>query len=388
MSLDLVSDASQQEVQDFIQQLQDENLESGRDIVLVVAGKSGTGKSTLINHFLSLDGDKAAESRLQPTSVTSEVRRYDGEVNGVPIRAIDMPGLHARKHKKDQEMNIVAALSNLTQGKADILIYCVSLTQRVDIVDEKNIETLNMAFGKEIWKNAIFVFTHADAVLDDKDNEGEFDKLVESFRKEVQEMLGDCEVTVRVTSVSETTTANPGEVGTVANVCDGDHDIDEIVGIPTGKNPDKPQGWRRSLLSQIINICQDKIIQNFLELKHVSWGRIMEIFQQAAKAGAEAGVKGGVTGAGIGSGIGAVVGGVIFGYLALRKNRTGDLGGAAAAGATVGAEIGSVVGACSIGILAVLAGSINNVWNQDLKRKITFYFKVHKKLNQLKQNLS
>ena len=385
MSQDLVSDVSQQEVQELIQQWQDENLESGRDVVLVVAGKSGTGKSTLINNFLSLDGDKAAESRLQPTSVTSEVRRYDGEVNGVPIRAIDMPGLHARKHKKDEEMNIVAALSNLTQGKADILIYCISLTQRVDIVDEKNIETLNMAFGKEIWKNAIFVFTHADAVLDDKDNEGKFDKLVKSFTKEVQEMLGDCDVKVIITSVSETTTTNSG---TVANVSDGDRDIYEIIGIPTGKNPDKPQGWRRLLLSQIITLCQDKTVQKFLELKHVSWGRIMEIIEQAAKAGAEAGLKGSVTGAGIGSGIGTVIGGAISGYLALQNKRTGNVGAAITAGATAGTPIGSIVGACSFGILAVLAGSINNVQNQDLKREITFYFKVHRKLSQLKQNLS
>ena len=65
--------------------------------MIVVAGKSGTGKSTLINNFLALDSSQAAESRLQPTSVTKDVKVYNGEVSDVLVRAIDMTGLHARR---------------------------------------------------------------------------------------------------------------------------------------------------------------------------------------------------------------------------------------------------------------------------------------------------
>ena len=387
MSQDLVPDASTgiQEANALIQQLEGESLESGRDIVLVVAGKSGTGKSTFINNFLTLDGDNAAENRLHPTSVTNDVRRYDGEVNGIPIRAIDMPGLHARKHTDHEEARIMAELARLTQRKADVLIYCVSLTQRLDMVDDKNIQTLNMAFGKEIWKNAIFVFTHADSVLEDEKNMGEFDRLVENFRNEVQEILSDCDVIVNVVSVSKTTTvANPSTFGIVPNI--GDDQIHKIVAIPTGRNPDVPQDWRRSLVSQIIVLCQHKVVESFLKLQHVSWERIMEIFRQAAMAGAQAGLVGSTTGAGAGSAVGAVVGAVIAGVLAVRQ-RVSDPAAAATAGATVGGEIGAVVGACSVGILAVLAGSINNVYNQDIKREIMFYFRVHRKFNQVKERL-
>ena len=177
---------------DLIQQWKQDN--SKRDIVMVVAGKSGTGKSTLINNFLTLDKNKAAESRLQPTSVTKDVKRYDGKVNGVSIRAVDMPGLHARKHSVDTESDVIAGLSYNTNGQADILIYCVSLTQRLDLIDEKNIATLNKAFGKKIWHNAIFVLTHADSVLEDEDNASNFDKVVEEFTKELQEILAESEV--------------------------------------------------------------------------------------------------------------------------------------------------------------------------------------------------
>ena len=73
-----------EELIDLIQQWKRDN--SKRDIVIVVAGKSGTGKSTLINNFLALDRSRAAEARLKPTSVTEKVKVYNGEVNGVLVR--------------------------------------------------------------------------------------------------------------------------------------------------------------------------------------------------------------------------------------------------------------------------------------------------------------
>ena len=101
--------------------------------MIVVAGKSGTGKSTLINNFLTLDGStgNAAETHLQPNSVTHNVEVYKGGVNGVLVRAVDMPGLYAHRHNRDTEKDVIAALLHHTEGKADILIYCVSLTQRL-----------------------------------------------------------------------------------------------------------------------------------------------------------------------------------------------------------------------------------------------------------------
>ena len=126
---------SNEELLDMIQQWNVDNSE--REIVVVIGGKSGTGKSTLINNFLSLDGNEAAEAQIQPTSVTHNVKVYKREVSSVRIRAVDMPGLHARRHSSDMEKEVIAALSHHTEGKADILIYCISLTQRLDSIDER-----------------------------------------------------------------------------------------------------------------------------------------------------------------------------------------------------------------------------------------------------------
>ena len=124
-----------EELVDLIQQWQRDNI--NRAAVVVLAGKSGAGKSTLINHFLTLDKDKAAQTGVQPTSITKKVKRYDGEVNGIPIQAIDMPGLHALDSDSDEDSaddtsaeTVVTTLTHITKGKADILIYCVPLNQK------------------------------------------------------------------------------------------------------------------------------------------------------------------------------------------------------------------------------------------------------------------
>ena len=245
-------------VRNSVQQWNMDN--SDREIVIVVGGKSGTGKSTLIDNFLTLDSSKAAEARIQPTSVTDNVRTYKGEVSGVLVHAV---GLHACRHNRDKEKNVIAALSHNTESKADILIYCMSLTQRLDSIDERNIATLNRAFGKKLWANAILVLTHADSVLEDEDNADNLDEIVQGFTKELEEILTDCakvKACVKPFSSCHTSeSSNPDPSPETEVVPDPsvatEHEHDEaatapdtenkeilqveIVAIPTGKKPCK-----------------------------------------------------------------------------------------------------------------------------------------------------
>ena len=399
--------SADEELLDLIQQWKQDN--SKRDIVVVVAGKSGTGKSTLINNFLKLDGSNAAKSRLQPTSVTQEVKRYDGEVNGVLVRAVDMPGLHARGDNKDTESDVVAALTHHTGGKADILIYCMSLIQRVDLIDEENIATLNRAFGEKIWDNSILVLTHADSVLNDEDNASNLDELVDKFMKELQKILAKYEVTACIKPFSscldsESSTPadlSPEETEITPDLSPGtevapdsrvatEHEAAnvqlpiEITAIPTGKKLNKPPGWRNSLLAQIITICRSRAVSKLTQLEGVSWEKIKKKLKKGAKVGAIAGAIGGVSGAAVGTGIGAAVGALIGGIL------TAPIGGVgavptAAGGAAVGGLIGSVSGGGGIGALALIAGGIGSARNNDLFKDIAFYHKVQKKLEELQK---
>jgi GTPase Era involved in 16S rRNA processing len=408
-----------EELFDLIQQWKQDN--SKRDIVIVVAGKSGTGKSTLINNFLGLDGSNAAETRLQPTSVTHDVKVYKGEVNGVLVRAVDMPGLHALGDSEDTvitESEVVAALSHFTDGKADILIYCASLIQRVDFIDEGNIATLNKAFGEKIWDNSILVLTWADYVLKDKDNARNFDEIVDKFTKVLQKILAKYEITacIKPFSASESSIPadlSPGETELTPDVSPGtevapdsnvaaEHEAArypanapdtecitqplpvEIVAIPTGKELNKPPGWRDSLLAQIIAICQSRAVSKLTQLEGVSWEKIKKKLKKGAKVGAIAGAIGGVSGAAVGTGIGAGIGALVGGVL------TAPIGGVgaiptAAGGAALGAAIGSAFGGGGIGALAVFAGGVGSAHNNNLFKDIAFYHQVQKKLEELQK---
>ena len=157
-----------------------------KSVVIVTAGKSGAGKSTLINTFLGLEGEEASVNSLQPTSVTQDLKFYEKEINGVNVRVVDMPGLHATDHDSDKSENIIVELSAMTDGHADVIFFCMNILSRIDKVDLENIDTLSKAFGTEIWKHVIFVFTWVDIALYGDNN---LEELVDKFIKEIHEHL-------------------------------------------------------------------------------------------------------------------------------------------------------------------------------------------------------
>lgn len=305
-------------------------------VVIVTAGKSGVGKSTLINHFLQLEGDQAIKTRLQPGSVTKTVDYFDHEINGVQVRVVDMPGLHASDQEDGEDTGLVAELNALTKGKADVLFYCMSLVSRADKIDWENIDTLTKAFGKEIWEHAIFVFTWADIALQTGSN---LEELVEEFVKTIHGHLVEKRkvgVTIRsIYSFKGDTESDDSELNT----------FDGIVGIPASIKPGIPPEWKLTLLYQVIRKCRKRNIPAFLQLKYISWDDI----KQTSIAGAAGGVGGAIAGTATGAVVGAIIGGLL----------TSPIGGVgavptAAGGAALGAWIGTIGGAGSISVASVL----------------------------------
>ena len=386
-----------EEVIDLIQRWQKENID--RDIVVVVAGKSGAGKSTLINNFLTLDKHEAAKTGLQPTSVTKDVKEYKGEVNGIPIRAIDMPGLHARDHSEDTPAEIVATLIHLTNRKADILIYCIPLHQRMNEVDEKNIRTLNEVFSKVIWKNAIVAFTHADYIIlenqDLVDTGTDYDGILSKFRKELQVTLRRFGVLARVISLhavaSDETGVNsrsdPATPTPMETSVDPEYRF-TIVGVPTGKKPNKPPKWRQELLSQIVIINLKNTGSMIMELNGIQWKEVADLLkEEALKARIKARaheygtVIGGGVGIALGSFLGVAVGEIIFPAIAIPAGLA-----AGGTGGVLGQAIGAI-GGRGVAALHILARGINRPQNQVHAKDIAFYIKVNKKLKELRDGL-
>ena len=125
----------------------------------VIAGRSCSGKTTLVNNLLSL---KNVSPEL---TEAKRIEEYYYNVGNSELKIVEIPGLDSIADQN--EAAIANRLQSTTGGKADILLYCVSIdpSSRLDNITEgKTINLLTAVFKTQIWERAILVFTFADYV--------------------------------------------------------------------------------------------------------------------------------------------------------------------------------------------------------------------------------
>ena len=130
-----------------------------------IAGKIGTGKSSLINNIA---GRKVAEEG--EGSLTTSIRCYNGQIltteamqsRFIDITAWDTPGFG--NVFTDEEV-ILQKICEKCQS-ADLVIYCLDMRQRLSRDDVNAITRLTkeVTMATSIWKNAIFALTFANSV--------------------------------------------------------------------------------------------------------------------------------------------------------------------------------------------------------------------------------
>ena len=289
---------------EFIHKEWTKRTDKNKRFVIITAGKAGVGKSTLINNFLQLEGDAMFVARLDPHSVTRRVEYCDKEINGVQVRVIDMPGLHAPDSgdKTDQRTDIIGDLKGVTENGADVVFYCINLMNRLDTIDYENMDTLTREFGSEIWEHVIFVFTHTDVVLFNGSSPEELvEKYIEALRNHLVEKR---KVNVKIRSIysfPDYAVSKNAEI----------NDFTGIVGIPVSKDPGVPPKWRITLLLQVIRKCREENIPAILKLHYIDWDEV----KKTAAIVAAGGVGGAFAHTLLRGAVGAVVGASLGGYM-------------------------------------------------------------------------
>ena len=145
-------------------------LEVGRRTIrILVTGKTGTGKSTLIN---SIMGEKLVPEGKNLTIGTTSVTSYQRLANGIPMIVFDSPGLQDGLENEDAYIqDMVNKCSTV-----DLILYAIKMSDaRVHFGDKRAMGKLTDAFGTDFWNRTVFTLTFANQVMDPEIQADEYD---------------------------------------------------------------------------------------------------------------------------------------------------------------------------------------------------------------------
>ena len=136
-------------------------VDSRRTLTILAVGRIGSGKSALINGLVGSEVAKEADETLD--AQTEQLTSYSTTKRGIAITIWDAPGLETVRTPQELE-NFVQDLAGRV-GEVDLLMYCTRMDEhRLRPGDTQTIRVMTKAFGKLIWKNAVFVLTFANMV--------------------------------------------------------------------------------------------------------------------------------------------------------------------------------------------------------------------------------
>ncbi|XP_019852630.1 PREDICTED: uncharacterized protein LOC109582393 [Amphimedon queenslandica] len=175
-----------------------------RELRILVSGKTGQGKSSLINGIL---GAHVASEGAGAKRCTTQVEMYSEIIKGVLIKVFDSPGL--QDHTANEEEYIQGMRE--TCQELSLVLYCTKMINTRLTDDDKNaMVKLTKAFGESFWNYSVFVLTFANlenvARKDDRDADEEepdeddeegwkelekrrFTRRLELWKKELQSFL-------------------------------------------------------------------------------------------------------------------------------------------------------------------------------------------------------
>ena len=154
---------------------------SARPLVILITGKTGTGKSALINGLIGKEVAKEGED-LKPE--TSEVEHFQRIVNGVPMKVFDSPGLQDGTERETEYLQDMSKKCKIV----DLILYTIKMTdERVYDDDVRAMRTLTTAFGQEFWSKAMIVLTFANRVqVPAEPGTLDYERNYEKFQKKMR----------------------------------------------------------------------------------------------------------------------------------------------------------------------------------------------------------
>ena len=134
-------------------------IKNKKELRIIATGKTGAGKSSLLNSFI---GEKLFEEGEDLDPHTMMVDQRSCKKDGIHVIAWDCPGL---QDGTDNEEEYLKDLAEKTEKKVDLMLYCVDMnaSRAVDLrVHGSAIKKLTDIVGPEVWGNTVIALTFAN----------------------------------------------------------------------------------------------------------------------------------------------------------------------------------------------------------------------------------
>ena len=156
---------------------------------VLVIGRTGSGKSTLINSLLGKEVARVGHTLI---SETSTVNLHES-VEGVPIVVYDTPGLGDINSEEEEQKHLDIIKDLVAKGKVHLVVYCFQMNKTIMISSHVGPLRKYHQIGVD-WKRSVFALTFADAVYVPKSDRELpmsyfFDKRLAFWRNELQREL-------------------------------------------------------------------------------------------------------------------------------------------------------------------------------------------------------
>jgi predicted GTPase len=133
-----------------------------RNLTFLLVGRTGVGKSSTVN---SLIGQEIAQVG-HYEATTMEIKEYNSEINNIPFKVIDTPGLCDELEELENDYKYLEMMRSQVK-QIDCMWFVSKLDEtRVTTDEKRGIKLISEAFGSDVWKHAVIVFTFANSVPD------------------------------------------------------------------------------------------------------------------------------------------------------------------------------------------------------------------------------
>ena len=136
-------------------------INESNSVNVFVAGKTGTGKTTLVNGLVGREVSPEGDT-LDPGSTTT-VCDYLCKFEDILVKVFDTPGLQAgHGHDEEYLRSMIRRWNNI-----DLFVYCIQM--KIRFVDENSdilsMRQLSESLGYGIWKNSLIILTFANDIV-------------------------------------------------------------------------------------------------------------------------------------------------------------------------------------------------------------------------------